>query len=56
MFVLVNRRLDLISSTFLKRRREKAYPGMDSSYPGEINTAWNLASSLQAQALLVPQG
>jgi len=24
MFVLVNRRLDLISSTFLKRRREKA--------------------------------
>ena len=40
----------------IKRRREKAYPGMDSSYPGEINTAWNLASSLQAQALLVPQG
>ena len=33
----------------IKRRREKAYPGMDSSYPGEINTAWNLASSLEAQ-------
>ena len=40
----------------IKRRREKAYPGVDGSYPGEINTAWNQPLCRLGQALLAPQG